>query len=96
MPASNSRFKFSQLINVDGKETYGRWVPPSFMESKGTTYIVPSALAGRPDLISNVVFRTPRYDWAIIMFNSPRDPLNWPKAGETIRLPDIASILSEL
>lgn len=97
MADSNSRFRMTPVVVFDGAQTYGKWVEPKFMSSKPSpTYIVPNRLARRPDLISQELYGTVEYYWAIIAFNSPRDPLNWPKAGEAIYIPSISEITAEL
>lgn len=101
---SNSRFKFTQLIAVkapDGSivEAYGRWVKPAFFDDpnlSAATYQVRNDFAGRPDEISKEVYGTPEYFWVIIAYNSPRDPLNWPKVGDVIMIPDPAAVASAL
>ncbi len=89
-----SRFRHTEMIVFDGKETFGRWVMPDLLVNPPTnnniqTFKVTPALVGRPDLISNAVYNTPLLDWLIIAFNSDtsRGVLNWPKAGQILRYP---------
>ena len=99
MTASDSRFKLTPMVNIDGRIAYGKWVPPAFIANQSTTstnYIVPSSREGRPDLISNDMYNTPNYYWVIVAFNSPLDPLNWPKTGMTIRIPNLNSVIEAL
>jgi hypothetical protein len=42
---------------------------------------------GRPDLISYMLYKTPRYDWVLIAFNNAVDTLNWPPTGLQIKYP---------
>lgn len=96
-----SRFKRTPPTIVEGKETYGRWVVPTFLKVRpAEEYIrvfqVTSALEGRPDLISNAVYSTPLLDWVLIAFNGVRDPLNWPRAGDLIEYPVDTIVLPEL
>lgn len=96
---SDSRFKNTPLININGKEAYGRWVAPDFLSDPKlqiSKYLVTSGLAGRPDLISNSVYGTPEYYWVIVAYNKPIDTLNWPDVGDLIDIPDIKAIISEL
>lgn len=96
MIASNSRFRLTPTINNNGVSTFGRWVHPTFMDAPtASTYIVPSGHNGRADLISEAVYGTPEYFWAIVAFNSPRDPLNWPKVGDVINIPSFEDLVSE-
>jgi len=85
---STLRFNQTPLISVDGVSTYGRWVVPSVVKTGSfVEMVVQSGMAGRPDLISNAAYGTPDFYWLIIAYNSPRQPLNWPKRGEIIRIP---------
>lgn len=88
-----NRFKDNQLILFGGSETYGRWAVPDILrtrppESAIQRYRVPSNRAGRPDLISNDFYGTPLLDWFLIAFNEQRNPLNWPKVGTIIEIPE--------
>ena len=96
-----SRFRQTQLVIFDGKETYGRWRPLSIFSRRPSddqidVFSVTSALEGRPDLISNAVYGTPYLDWVLIAFNKVRDPLNWPRAGDVIEYPLDSVVLPEL
>lgn len=94
---SHSRFKKTPVISVDGVEAYGRWVSPGFLnEPPKEFYTVSNAFAGKPHLIADDLFSTPEYFWAIIAYNAPRNPFNWPAAGEVIRIPSLQSIVAEL
>lgn len=94
---SNSRFKYTDTIDYDGVTTFGLWNKPSFFEnSPSSKYIVRSNVAGRPDLISDQVYGTPELFWVVIAFNSPREPFNWPKAGDTILIPDATFVFGQL
>jgi hypothetical protein len=99
MSDSSSRFKFTDLVTQDGHETYGRWVEPRFISAStwGTLYVT-SSFAGRPDRISDAVYDTTagQYWWAIVAFNAPLNPLNWPQAGEIIKIPRLTDILKEM
>ena len=87
-----SRFYSTDEIVYNGNETFGRWKEPSFIatklsDNKISMLVVSSQVEGRPDLISQELYNTPLLDWVLIAFNGVRDPLNWPKAGDTIRFP---------
>jgi hypothetical protein len=87
-----SRFKNTELLLVDGKETYGRWAALRFLkerppEGQIKVYQVTAAKEGRPDLIAQEVYGTPLLDWVLIAFNDVRDTLNWPLAGQLIEYP---------
>lgn len=96
-----SRFKRTPPTIIDGKETYGRWVPPNFLKTRPTDenigiFRVTSAMEGRPDLIAFKVYGTPLLDWVLIAFNGVRDPLNWPRAGDSIEYPVDTVVLPAL
>lgn len=96
-----SRFSRTPRIIVDGKETYGSWVQPSFLKNRPSddqiqTFRVTSAMEGRPDLIANAVYGTPLLDWVIISFNKVRNTLNWPAAGDLIEYPIDDLVIPEL
>lgn len=88
---------FSRLFQtdktiVDDNETFGIWNPPQFLkvrpeESKISRFRVTTQTEGRPDKIANELYGTPLLDWVLISFNKVREPLNWPKAGDTIEYP---------
>lgn len=92
---SNSRFRQTPLINFDGEQTFGKWVD-FLADLPFDIFIVTNDLAGRPDLISDTVYGTPDFFWAIISFNNERNPMNWPPAGDAIKIPVLSSIVSEL
>lgn len=98
---SFSRFKKTDMIIVDGHETFGRWTMFNFLkerppEDKIRVYNVTADSEGRPDRISNEIYNTPLLDWVLIAFNNVRDPLNWPKSGITIEYPVDTIVLPEL
>jgi len=96
-----SRFRTTEMTILDGKETFGRWKPPSFLverpaEENISVFRVNSSFEGRPDLISDQVYGTPLLDWVIIAFNNVRDPMNWPQSGSVIEYPSDTIVLPEL
>ena len=96
-----SRYRQTEQIVVDGKETVGYWNQPSYLsERPANAYInrlyISSALAGRPDLIANALYGSPQLDWVLIAFNNPTEPLNWPSPGTTIEYPSYDLVRSEL
>jgi len=96
---SFSRFKNTEHVRVDGVETFGRWKRPPALEQLDINQViklqVTSDLEGRPDLIANEYYYSPYYDWIIIMYNNPENPVGWPKTGEIIDIP-IRNAISEL
>jgi hypothetical protein len=96
-----SRFKISDRIIVDGKETFGTWKQFSFLKTRPSdefigTYNVTSATEGRPDLIAFAVYGSAQLDWVLIAFNKVRETLNWPRAGDLIEYPLETIVLPEL
>lgn len=96
-----SRFKNTPEIVVDGKVTYGRWVPPSFIRERPDDSVinrfkVTTETEGRPDEISYAVYGTSRLDWVIIAFNDIHNPMGWPKAGDIIEYPDESIVFPEI
>jgi len=90
---SSSRFCYSEPIVVDGKETFGRWVRPSFLSKENideeniVKLIINSISAGRPDLIAQEYYGDSKLEWIVVMFNRPLNPIGWPRAGTVIEIP---------
>lgn len=97
-----SRFKFSEPIVRDGKETFGRWHRPDFLrienipENEIGILNINQSLAGRPDLISQQLYGTPLLMWVVVLFNRPLNPTGWPKAGTIIRVPSSKVVYSNV
>ena len=94
MVLSYSRFRNTSLIlTKEGAETYG--LMEGFNALKNMTgdqyfeWPTDNALAGRPDLIAHKFYNLSHYEWVIVFANHPRNPLNWPKSGEVIKIPKI-------
>ena len=72
--------------------TFGRWTRPDWMmpiniaSTDVLLFQVNQQFAGRPDLISQKFYGTPYYEWVIVMFNSPLNPLGFPVAGSVIKI----------
>jgi hypothetical protein len=89
---SYNRFKYTDLITTrNGNETYG--LMSGFNDLKNITdenyikWTVESDYEGRPDMIANKFYRTPYYEWIVVFANRPKNPLNWPKTGDIIKIP---------
>lgn len=96
-----SRFSRTEMVIVDGKETFGRWSSYSFLKERPAEenieiFKVTSAVEGRPDLISNQVYGTPLLDWVLIAFNNARGALNWPKTGDLVEYPVESIVVPEV
>lgn len=93
MVLSFNRFRRSDLIKTrDGAETYGRMeVYGDLLRNiSGDDLIewnVDNQFEGRPDLIANLFYGVSHYEWIIVFANRPKNPLNWPKTGDTIKIP---------
>lgn len=79
------------MLTRSGKTTYGRIEgfdnlknPPA---SQLMSFTVPNYMEGRPDIISNMFYQTVQLEWVIVLANHPKNPLNWPKTGDTIVIP---------
>lgn len=95
---SNSRFKLTEpVLTADGKETFGLMTQFKFQSTDNyITISVPSTLAHRPDLIAERYYGSPSFYWVPILFNKVRNPFQWPKIGEVIRLPVNSVVIPEL
>lgn len=89
---NTSRFIKTPLTKTrDGKDTYGiiqgfdslRDIDGDNIES----FLVDSCYSGRPDLIAQLFYGNPHLEWVIVFANRPKNTLNWPKAGSTIKIP---------
>lgn len=90
---SDSRYKFTPIINHNGQLTFGSWVKPPFLSKPDTwaTYTVPKMYEGKAGLISNDFYGTSDYWWVLVAANQAVD-INWPRAGDVIKVPLIESI----
>jgi hypothetical protein len=94
MALSYSRFRNTPLVRTrNGAETYGLMEGFDILKNlKGDQYgewIVTNEYEGRPDLIALKFYVLSYYDWIIVMANRPKNTLNWPKTGETIKIPKL-------
>lgn len=96
-----SRFSRTEMVIVDGCETFGRWKSYSFLKERPAdenieVFQVPSSMEGRPDLISQQVYGTPLLDWVLIAFNNARNSLNWPRTGDLVEYPIESVVVPEV
>jgi hypothetical protein len=93
-----SRFTKTDKVLFDNSETYGRWTSPITDAMMNTTnvYVVNAQYEGRPDLIANDLYGDPSLDWVLIAVNNATESLNWPSAGNVIKVPSKSLIASEL
>jgi nucleoid-associated protein YgaU len=103
---SYSRFSATDVITYDdpsqGPQTvFGPWKRPSVLtrtipDDQITRYTVPKEREGRPDLIAFDAYGVSELDWLVIAFNNATQVFNWPKVGQTIKLPKSVFIAAEL
>lgn len=94
---------FTLVPDTNGNtvETVGVWVKPSWLKKRPNNnqignVIITSDLEGRPDKIAQAVYGDDKLDWVIIAFNSPLNPLGWPKTGERVEYPAESIVIPEL
>jgi len=98
---SYTRFSQTQKIVYEGNSTYGSWSKFRFLteplqSNQVGVYIVQPSTAGRPDLISNILYNTTQLDWVLLAYNNVRDPFNWPAVGTAIRYPVDSVVIREV
>lgn len=96
-----SRFSSTEMVIIEGNETYGRWNMPSFLKEQPDDsdigiFKVTASTECRPDLISQEIYGTPLLDWVLISFNNVRNVLNWPKSGDLIEYPVESIVIPEV
>jgi hypothetical protein len=93
-----SRFVQTDPVVFDGCDTYGRWNSPltQAIYDNLLLLVINARYAGRPDLIANELYGDDSLDWVLITVNNATDALNWPNAGDTIKVPDPTIMTSEL
>ena len=100
---NSSELKKSRYSNAEGGATTstGRFL--DFYERKpikkaedDIVYTIPLSMEGRPDLISNLLYSTPRYMWVILMRNNIDDPFTELLAGGRVFVPSITRLFSEI
>jgi small nuclear ribonucleoprotein (snRNP)-like protein len=97
MALSYSRFRNTSLVKTqNGAETYGLMegfdVLKNLTGDQYQNWITENKYEGRPDLIALFFYNLSYYDWVIIMANRPKNPLNWPKTGDVIKIPNLSLI----
>lgn len=98
---STSRFSKTPLINSrSGNTTYGRIEGfDIFKNVSGDNFrleTVTNSMSGRPDLIAESEYGDPHLEWILVLSNAPRNPFNWPKNGEIIKIPNRDFVRSNL
>jgi len=57
--------------------------------SKFKVAYIPAGYEHRADLISDLFYDTPIYDWLLLYFNDIKDPFNELNVGDRILIPEI-------
>lgn len=87
---AKSRYSATLTVRFDDKMVYGLYKEPSWITNARkqdfTDFYVTNDLEGRADLISTILYNNPSYYWVLIVVNKPIDPMNWPKAGQVIKV----------
>ena len=89
----------SEIYEFNGKQVrsiVGNTEADKFIEEKGDLYKfkvgwIPAGYEHRPDLISQVYYKTPNYWWMILLFNNIKDPFEGLNTGDRIFIPILAS-----
>lgn len=71
----------------DGTVVFGLLRPITPSDPSDRIYTVPAQFEGRLDLVSNALYGTPDYWWAIAEANAMLDPLMEVKTGVQLRVP---------
>jgi hypothetical protein len=102
-PQSSTELKKSRYSNALGEPTTstGRFLDfyeraPIKKAEDDIIYTIPLTMEGRPDLISNLFYSTPRYMWVILIRNNIDDPFTELLAGGRIFIPSITRLFSEI
>jgi len=94
-----SRYVGVEAINFNGVATFGLYSTPDKIKNLQPRDLISVKIdpgfAGRPDLISQQYYSTPYYCWVIVIYNSPVNPIGWPRGGSTILIPS-PSVISEI
>lgn len=101
--ASYSRFKNTDLILTrDGEPTYGYMNKFNFLKkdklNKEDIILIEikNDRSGKPDLISNDLYKSPIFFWILLLFNNVKQPFGWPKTSTTIEAPSPSVVFREL
>lgn len=84
-----------------GDETWGVLVPFTFLNPANLspsdilrTAPITSDMAGKLDLVSQMVFGYPDLEWVLVLFNNVENPLaGYPQTGTIVAYPNPALVL---
>ena len=89
----NSRYKTTDVVRYKDQELLGSWPGFDWLNSEPWKIItIDASQAGRLDLIANQYYGLVDYWWAIMYYNNATN-LNWPRAGDVVKLPSPSAIL---
>jgi hypothetical protein len=94
-----SRFRRTPVTIFSDRETVEHWEKPEFLtvelsESAVNTFVVTANYNGRPDLLSQLLYGSPYYDWVLIAYNNVTDTLNWPPTGLQMKYPVSSMVIT--
>lgn len=86
-----NRYSLFKIVEVDNNDEYDLLSSNlSFMNlSTATTFRVPQAAVGRPDLISFKMYETTEYWWLILVHNDIIDPIDELYTGRVLEIPSL-------
>jgi hypothetical protein len=91
----NSRYRNTAVVRFKGVDTFGMWKGFDWKNTAPTlVVVVKSGDAGRWDLLANKYLGTTDLWWALMYYNNRTD-INGPKAGDTINIPSMITVLSQ-
>lgn len=86
---------FENIVHKDKKITISSTSPDFEKFVKQMRFIsftvgyIPAGYEHRADLISDLFYNTPIYDWFILYYNNIKDPFNELNVGDRILIPNI-------
>lgn len=98
---SNSRYKRTDQIVVNGKTSFGllsgfNFLDKNFVGDQKIKIIVKEKYVHNPTLIAADYYGDPSLYWVVILFNSPRSLFRWPELGAEIEIPISRLVSSQL
>lgn len=98
---SNSRYKRTDQITVNGKTSFGllsgfNFLDKNFVGNQKVKIIIKPKYVHSPTLIAKDYYGDPGLYWVIVLFNSPRSIFRWPELGQEIEIPNPKLVISQL
>lgn len=82
------------VYEVGGEVVFGLLKDSVVPDASDELYVVPTAGAGRLDLISDHVYGTPELWWVIARVNNIADPFIGPSTAQELRIPTRARLVN--